>query len=205
MGKGEQTKADIIQKAAVLFNQKGYDGAAISDVMEATGLEKGGIYRHFESKQELALEAFEYAVRLANARYLAAIRHSHNALDRLRAIVLTFAELQNEVPIKGGCPVMNTAIDSDDAHPALRERAQDALEAWQAILTQVIERGIERGQISGRVDARATATRLIALMEGGLMMSRLTDDERHMAAALDGLNAWIDGLAVRSTEQPASP
>src|SRR6266436_9707452 len=55
--KGEQTRREIIRKAAPIFNQKGYDGAALSDLMRATGLEKGGIYRHFASKQELAGDA----------------------------------------------------------------------------------------------------------------------------------------------------
>jgi TetR/AcrR family transcriptional regulator, transcriptional repressor for nem operon len=48
MRKGEQTRHAIIRKAAPIFNQKGYEGAALSDLMEATGLEKGGIYRHFD-------------------------------------------------------------------------------------------------------------------------------------------------------------
>ena len=54
MRKGEQTRQEIIRKAAPIFNQKGYEGAALSDLMRATGLEKGGIYRHLESKEELA-------------------------------------------------------------------------------------------------------------------------------------------------------
>ena len=53
MRKGEQTRQQIIRKAAPIFNQRGYSGAALSDLMRATGLKKGGIYRHFESKQEL--------------------------------------------------------------------------------------------------------------------------------------------------------
>jgi TetR/AcrR family transcriptional regulator, transcriptional repressor for nem operon len=61
--KGEQTRQAIIRKAAPIFNQRGYDGAALSDLMKATGLEKGGIYRHFDSKQQLAAEAFDYAWR----------------------------------------------------------------------------------------------------------------------------------------------
>ena len=45
--KGEETRQEIIRKAAPIFNRKGYSGAALSDLMRATGLEKGGIYRHF--------------------------------------------------------------------------------------------------------------------------------------------------------------
>ena len=66
MRKGEQTRHEIIRKAAPIFNQKSYERAALSDLMEATGLEKGGIYRHFDSKQQVAVEALDYAWRLAS-------------------------------------------------------------------------------------------------------------------------------------------
>ena len=50
MNKGEMTRQRIIEESAPIFNQRGYAGCSMQDVMEATGLEKGGIYRHFESK-----------------------------------------------------------------------------------------------------------------------------------------------------------
>lgn len=199
MSKGDETRAKIIRQAAELFNMKGYDGAAISDVMAATGLEKGGIYRHFDSKQELALAAFDYAVRLANSRYLEAIRSKRSAPDRLKAVVDKFAELEHEVPIQGGCPIMNTAIDSDDAHPSLRQRARGALERWHAMLAAVIERGVERGEVKTGTDPGATATRMIALMEGGLMMTRLTGEGRYLDDALHAIYGWIDHLALTAS------
>src|SRR3984957_15247277 len=70
--KGEQTRQEIIRKAAPIFNQKGYEGATVSDLMRATGLEKGGIYRHFGSKQELAGDAFDYAWKIEMDRLLEA-------------------------------------------------------------------------------------------------------------------------------------
>jgi len=61
MSKGQRTRERIVAEAASLFNQRGFDGSSMSELMEATGLEKGGIYRHFSSKEELAAEAFDYA------------------------------------------------------------------------------------------------------------------------------------------------
>ncbi len=191
MRKGERTKAEIIHKSAVLFNKKGYDGVSISDVMRATGLEKGGIYRHFDSKDDLALEAFDYTVDLVNSCYLAAIRASHNAQERLTGVVETFSMLINGEPIGGGCPIMNTAIDSDDGHPALRAKAKEALNTWHGMLTSVIERGIERGEIKAEVDPAGTASQIIGLMEGSLMMARITDDGEHLTRAIGRLHAWI--------------
>ena len=61
MSKGDQTRERIIAKAAELFNQRGLEGTSMADLMKATGLEKGGIYRHFASKEAVAAEAFDYA------------------------------------------------------------------------------------------------------------------------------------------------
>src|SRR6266853_254173 len=90
MRKGEQTRHEIIRKAAPIFNQKGYEGAALSDLMEATGLEKGGIYRHFDSKQQLAAEAFDYAWRLAIETRFGGTQEIPNTVDRLKQLVRNF-------------------------------------------------------------------------------------------------------------------
>ena len=63
MTKGEQTRQRLVAEAAGLFNRQGYEGSSMQDIMQATGLQKGGIYRHFGTKEELAQEAFDYAWR----------------------------------------------------------------------------------------------------------------------------------------------
>jgi len=68
MSKGEQTRTMILERTAQLFSCKGYFGSSLSDIMEATGLEKGGIYNHFTSKEQLALEAFDYAFEMVQQR-----------------------------------------------------------------------------------------------------------------------------------------
>ena len=65
MSKGEETRQRIVAQAAAMFNQHGFDGSSLSELMKATGLEKGGIYRHFSNKEELAAEAFDYAWKAA--------------------------------------------------------------------------------------------------------------------------------------------
>src|SRR5205809_67225 len=104
MRKGEQTRQEIIRKAAPIFNQRGYDGAALSDLMKATGLEKGGIYRHFESKQQLAAEAFDYAWKLALDTRLEGTQSISNTVDRLQQIVRNFRDRRAGL-VPGGCPL----------------------------------------------------------------------------------------------------
>ena len=172
MRKGEQTRQGIIRKAAPIFNQRGYDGAALSDLMRATGLEKGGIYRHFESKQQLAAEAFDYAWNLAINTLFEGTQDTANTVDRLKVFVRNFRGRRAGL-VPGGCPLLNTAIDSDDGHPQLRRKARRALECWLERLQSIVEEGKQRGEVRSAIDSAELATLMVSTLEGGLMMSRL--------------------------------
>ena len=172
MQKGEQTRLEIIRKAAPIFNQKGYEGAAMSDLMRATGLEKGGIYRHFESKQQLAEEAFDYAWRLAIDKRFEGTRDIPDTVDRLKQIVWNFRDRRAGL-VPGGCPLLNTAIDSDDGHPRLRRKARQALDLWLDRLQAIAEEGKQKGEIRAAIDAAELATLIVSTLEGGLMVGRL--------------------------------
>src|SRR4028119_1173359 len=91
MSKGEETKEKILKQAAELFNQQGYASSSISDIMRVTGLQKGGIYNHFKSKDELALEAFDYAMACVSQRYRDAWRSKRHSVDRLKAVISLFS------------------------------------------------------------------------------------------------------------------
>ena len=183
MRKGERTRQEIIRKAAPIFNEKGYDGAALSDLMRATGLEKGGIYRHFDSKEQLAAEAFDYAWKVALDTRFEGTQEISNTVDRLKRIVWNFRD-QRYGFVPGGCPLLNTAIDSDDGNTKLRAKALAALRSWLKRLQSVIEEGKRRGEILRGVDSSELGTLIISTLEGSLMVSRLRrkDDARDLAS-----------------------
>ena len=124
MSKGEQTREMIVARAAPLFNRQGYAGASMADIMRATGLEKGGIYNHFAGKNDLALQAFDYSIGLVRQRFAAALEGKRHAAERLLAVVGVLRDMIEDPPVSGGCPLLNTAVEADDAHPALRARSR---------------------------------------------------------------------------------
>jgi TetR/AcrR family transcriptional regulator, transcriptional repressor for nem operon len=194
MSKGDETKAMIVQEAAALFNQQGYAGSSISDIMRVTGLKKGGIYNHFESKDDLALQAFDYAVGQIQKRYRQAWASKEHSIERLQAIIDVFRiYIDNpEHPIiKGGCPLLNTAIESDDAHPALKEHAQRAMNSWRELFRKIIAKGIKKGEIRPNVDADEIASILISTLEGSVMMSKLYSDSIHVERAIRHLSNYL--------------
>jgi TetR/AcrR family transcriptional repressor of nem operon len=176
MQKGEQTRQRIIEEAAKIFNQRGFAGCSIQDVMEATGLEKGGVYRHFASKEELAVEAFRYALSLSVKMRTEGPGYAGSAIEQLRYAVRHFIETPSVFP--GGCPLMNTAVDANDGNPALRQLACDALKKWRAVLCSIVEDGIAHGEIRSGANPRQIANTIIASLEGALMISRLEGTKR---------------------------
>jgi len=171
MRKGEQTRRNIIRKAAPIFNQRGYEGAALSDLMEATGLEKGGIYRHFDSKEQLAAEAFDYAWRETLDARIHDLATIPNAVDRLKQFVANFVERRGVIP--GGCPLLNTAVDTDDGNPLLREHARKALSNLRSYIVSAVDAGLQAHEIRRGIDPEKLTTLIISTLEGAIMVARL--------------------------------
>src|SRR5712664_4934841 len=190
MRKGEQTRQEIIRKAAPIFNQRGYDGAALSDLMEATGLEKGGIYRHFDSKQQLAAEAFDFAWQQTFDARIHDLDRISNTVDRLKQLVANFVERRGTIP--GGCPLLNTAIDTDDGNSVLRERARKALRGWRSYLISMISAGIKSREIRPRVEPKKLATLIISSLEGAVMVYRLERNEEALRAVQAHLDSYLE-------------
>jgi TetR/AcrR family transcriptional repressor of nem operon len=191
MSKGEQTRQAIIRKAAPIFNQRGFEGAALSDLMRATGLEKGGIYRHFESKQQLAGEAFDYAWQLALDARFGEAQKILDTVDRLKRVVLNFRDRRAGL-VQGGCPLLNAAIDSDDGNPALRTKARRAFASWLGRLQSIIEEGQERGEIRSGVNPADLATLIVTTLEGSLMLERLQRTPAPLNIACRHLEEYLE-------------
>ena len=107
--------------AAPIFNQQGYEGSSLADLMAATGLKKGGIYRHFSSKEELAAEAFDYTWEAAWKARMLHVDENATGIEQLKQLIANFIDYRS--PVVGGCPILNTAVDADDGNAVLRARA----------------------------------------------------------------------------------
>ena len=197
MGRGEATRERIIERAAGLFNRRGVAGSSVADVMAATGLQKGGIYRHFESKEALALEAFDFAVGEMTEEFRRALAGKRGAVERLDAMIGVYAGLAVAPPVPGGCPLLNAGVEHADADGALRERVREAMAGFLALVRGTIRRGQADGELRPEVDADAVASFMVAAIEGGVLLSRLYGDREHMARVAAILSQQVGGLQIR--------
>lgn len=194
MDKAQRTRQLIVEKTAPLFNTKGYAGTSLADMTDATGLTKGSVYGNFANKEAVALAAFEYNWQQAQATVRAIMAREQSNKARLLALAATYRDLPPGFP-EGGCPLLNTAIEADDTHPALRDRAMAAFAGWKQHLVTVIEAGIAAGEFRQEVDAEQTAVTLIALIEGTIMISRLTGQRSYSSGVMQTLENIVHDLS----------
>jgi TetR/AcrR family transcriptional repressor of nem operon len=193
--KGEKSRRNIVAKAAVLFNQRGFEGCSMQDIVEAVGLEKGSIYGHFSSKEELALEAFDFAWADTVQKRMGNLDTVNNAVDKLKLHVSNYV---NTTSFTGGCPWLNTAVAADDGNPALRARARKAVRAWQEALVNIVIEGQRHGEVRVEVQPQSVATFLISALEGATAISRIVKRSGALANAQENLYRFLE-VEVKST------
>ena len=192
MKKGQLTKEAIIEKAAPIFNKLGYAGASMSALMQATGLQKGGIYNHFKNKEEIILQSFEYAIRKYNKMVFKAYHDKEGSLEKLRAIVNFYRTYPLNPVIEGGCPIINTAIDADNTLPQLKIRVKEVINSWIENLSGIINQGIKKGEIKASIKAHDASVVIITTLQGGIVISRSFEDNAAMEIVVNKLLDYIN-------------
>ena len=194
MTKAEKTKNYIVEKTAPIFNMKGYAGTSLNDITAATGLTKGSIYGNFANKDEVAFAAFDYNLNSNVKKIEAAVSKSQSTKSKLLAYIEVYESVLVDGITVGGCPVLNTAIDADDTHPALREKVLRAVLSWKKGISSLVTDGINNGEITAGTDPEQVALTLIAMIEGAIMISRLTNNFDHWHSIMNSLKKYINSL-----------
>jgi TetR/AcrR family transcriptional regulator, transcriptional repressor for nem operon len=191
MSKSERTRQFIVEQTAPIFNEKGYAGTSITDLTNATRLTKGSIYGNFDNKDEVALAAFDYNFGRVTSYLKERILAKENSIERLLVYPNVYRDFLKIPFLKTGCPLLNTSTEADDTHPRLKERAANALAFWKASLQKHVERGIERGEIKKGTNPAEVALVMMSLIEGAVMMAKVTGKPNDLKITMDFLQRFI--------------
>ncbi len=178
VGKGDQTREAILERALTLASRIGLDGLSIGSLAEELGLSKSGLFAHFKSKEALVVQMLERA----GERYLEVVVKPALAAPpgepRVRALFERFLRWPELVPQPGGCIFVAASIELDDQPGAARELLVRMRREWLDFVAGAVRRAIDAGHFHAKVDPEQFAFE----MEGiGLMWhhaSRLLHDRR---------------------------
>lgn len=195
MSKAQRTKQFIIEKTAPIFNMKGYSGTSMSDITEATGLTKGSIYGNFANKDEVALAAFRFNVKKLHDIFAREIEKEKTFKGKLLVYPRLYSDYYDLRVTQGGCPIINTATEADDTHPVLKKKVERVILSWKEQLVYFIEQGILLGEFKAHsIDPEKTALTIIAMIEGAVMIAKITGNLSTLADIMLSVTKIIEDL-----------
>ncbi len=193
-GQATATREALADAASSLINRRGYAGASISDVLAATGLEKGGLYNHFHSKEALALAGFDRSMERLDDFFRRELTGVPEGLPYLRAFITTFGKHARRPVVEGGCPIANTAVDADDGLPALRARVVTEVGRIRKLLTHHVGSAVASGELRA-TDPAQLADCVFATLEGAAVLGRAVRSNKLVDACVASLETYLDMLA----------
>ncbi|KIC95013.1 TetR/AcrR family transcriptional regulator [Flavihumibacter solisilvae] len=190
MTKSEKTRNFIIEKTIPIFISKGYEGTSLSDIEGATSLSKGSIYGNFANKEEVILAVLDHILLEVNATIDREVKMNISSAEK----ILVFGKLFNKCADLIQPAIHNASLDPGDIHTRLRQKAVTALNGWKLQLADIIKNGIESGEFRDDVDAEEAAFTLMALIEGGNMISRLAGKTLCKSVFMKSIGDYIDSM-----------
>jgi AcrR family transcriptional regulator len=155
------SRQEILRTAARLFQQRGYDATSMNDVAAALKLSKGGLYHHFQSKDEILFEIMNHAMEMTQERVITPVRNIADPVERLRALI----RLHIEVVLSPRDREITVMLhENHPLPPTLRKRINHRKKEYVHFVESLIA-DVQRGRgVKGAVGPRAAAFALLGMI-----------------------------------------
>jgi len=183
--KADRTRKMILEKAAPLFNQKGFAGTSLADLERVTGLTKGALYGNFTDKETLAGEAFAFAMGIVKESMRNLLDPVPTFKGKLLALLDFFARYVLEPPVPGGCPLLNAAVEADDYRLSMRRVVSTEILQVVNYIATLLRKGVRTGEFKKDINPRELAYTFFCAIEGAIMFSRVEGSSGPMEIIID--------------------
>ena len=201
-----ESKTRLLEAALSVIRAKGYSATRVEDICAAAGVTKGSFFHHFDTKEELALEAAAFWDQITSGLFSTAEYHRRpQALDRLLAYVeMRKALLKGELP-DFTCLVGTMVQEVYGTQPTIREACERSISGHAATLEADIAEAMRDAGIQTGWTAASLALHTQAVIQGAFILAKAKGSAEFAAESLDHLRRYIEllfaGPAV--TEQAA--
>lgn len=182
----------VLEQAMRAFWAHGYEATSMSDLVEATGINRGSIYAAFTDKRTLFLRALHHYDRVHRESYLERIAARHAPRE---AILETFAGAAQGTGRDGnpaGCLLVNTALEVSPHDAAVRAVVSACVGQVEAFFFRMIEAAKKDGSVRKSLPSRRTAQALLGLFLGLRVLARSGAERGAVNAILSQARRMLD-------------
>jgi TetR/AcrR family transcriptional repressor of nem operon len=188
--KGELTKDKIIAEATRLVKQKGFEATSMSDLVKATGLQKGCLYFHFTGKDDLLAAILEKA-RTDFFQLVDSGLTGKTPGERLGNFFSGVLEYQISTGFSCGCIFGNISLEMSGKDKRVAAFMKDLFDEWTAKIREVVKAAQRSKQVTSELSAAVLARHIIMALEGGIMLSRVEKSAKPLKDCFASLRVLI--------------
>ena len=191
----ERTRKLLLHAAFREIHKSGFESTGLDTILAATGVTKGALYYHFGSKKALGYAMVEEVIAASlRDKWLRPFRSGADPIETLVGIVRA-TSLRPEV-VRAGCPLNNLAQEMSQRDERFRRRLAKVFHEWQEGTATALRRGQSEGTVRRDLDARETASFLIAMYEGYVMLAKNAQDVNVWKVGIRNIVEWLGSLRV---------
>jgi TetR/AcrR family transcriptional regulator, transcriptional repressor for nem operon len=171
MPKSRGTRERLIESARYLFWERGFGGTSMADLLSHAEVNSGSFYHFFESKEALLREVLKaYLAGLRPVVVDPAYAQTEEPVERIFAILSGYRERILQTGCKYGCPLGRLALEIDPENRPAHQLIAENFQGWIGAVRECIEQ--MKDSLPAGTDSEGLATYVLAVMEGGVMLSR---------------------------------
>lgn len=187
------TSERLIEATRELLWERGYVGTSPKAIQQAAGAGQGSMYHHFAGKPDLALAAIRRTAEEMWATADASLSGGGSAYARVEAYLL------REREVLRGCPVGRLTMDPDVmASEELRAPVEETLDRLRGRLAEILQEGLDSGELAGPLDPAELAATIVATVQGGYVLARASGSPAAFDTAVRGLLGLLAQLSSRT-------
>ena len=141
------------------------------------------------------MAAFDHNVKKVQAIIYGEMDSRETAKEKLLVYVHVYSNFLKYPFPQGGCPILNTAIEADDTHPHLKKKVADVINTWKSKIATLLQQGIDNKEFKPSIDPEQTAVAIIAMIEGSIMIAKVTGKMNYRNAVAQSVGLLIDSLS----------
>lgn len=189
------TKEEILGAACRLISLRGFHQTSLEDILQECNVGKGNFYYYFKSKEELGYAILDRTAEVYREGIFAPIlKERGDPLHQIFQFLDRLVEVQRQSGCVGGCPMGNLALELSDLHEGFRQRLARIFEDWRDQIERQLEIARQQGQIDPSTGTRAVAGFLLAGVEGGILLAKVTKNPQLLEECVEELKRHLAPL-----------
>lgn len=193
------TRDTILDAAFQEIYRHGFQAASLNNILARTGLTKGALYHHFQTKDALGFAVIDEVIREGlDAMVFAPLRESSTPYATLLEIVRHKAERADAENVTLGCPLNNLMQEMSPLDPVFKKRLNAVLKSWQEAVTDALLRGQKQGEVRRNIDCRAAALFIVSAWEGCVGVAKNVQSVKDFRMCMQQLEGYVLGLAAKA-------